>query len=707
MDFFTSFESVLILSAELSMAATSIYALAINWRSPAHRVYAIGMMLLFGETFFGGMSLVWGMPSDRTQWLNWRMAFSALVPGVWLLFALVLGTRDFRSRFKHFKWLIIAAFFLFPLSLYLIKVGPFKDERYFTVNGDLHYSLSGAGYVFHLLFIVFVVALMVVLEDTLRSSRGIKRWQIKFLYMGILGYFAVRIYSSSQVLLFRSLNLGTEVVFSAATLIIVNFLIAMTFVRARVLPEDIYVSGKLITRSIVLLLTGSYLIAVGLLAKILLVLELPVKYQLMNFLIFVALIFLAVILFSDRLRVFLKDNVSKHFQRPRYNYREVWITFTKKTSSAENIGDLAGRTANLISEYLEFPKVNIWLFDERKDAIVLAGSTSISHIPDWEDKFLKGSESLKNLLQAKTKPFDLYNQKRSELMEFGVERDTSIDSMGMRYVVPLRVEGALLGFISLGHRIINKPLGHEDLDLLSIIGLQVAARIHSLEMSRRLQDAKEMEALRRFSTFFVHDLKNVASKLSMMLTNFLNYYNNPDFREDALTLVSQTVDRINNMTQKLTEIKEFGAVNLVLADINRTVQESIVDIPIPERVSITTDFSEIPSFPFDPGQFSKVVTNLVINAMEAVGESGNIRVRTSKKNGWISLEVSDDGPGIEEKFISTSLFQPFKTTKKNGLGIGLYQCRSVVEAHGGRIVVQSLLGEGTTFQIFLPENPSV
>jgi hypothetical protein len=64
--------------------------------------------------------------------------------------------------------------------------------------------------------------------------------------------------------------------------------------------------------------------------------------------------------------------------------------------------------------------------------------------------------------------------------------------------------------------------------------------------------------------------------------------------------------------------------------------------------------------------------------------------------------VADDGPGMDEEFIAHSLFRPFKTTKENGLGIGLYQCRNIVEAHGGSIAVRSRPGKGATFQVFLP-----
>ena len=212
-----------------------------------------------------------------------------------------------------------------------------------------------------------------------------------------------------------------------------------------------------------------------------------------------------------------------------------------------------------------------------------------------------------------------------------------------------------------------------------------------------------MEALSKFSAFFVHDLKNIASKLSMVLQNFPEHYDNPDFRKDALALFGQSVGKINILTRRMSELREPPMIKAEPGDLKNIARSSISEIDPPKGVSITEDYAEVSTSRFDKEQISKVITNLVINAIEAVGEAGKVDVRTFHKNGWIVLEVSDDGPGIKEDFMANSLFHPFKTTKPNGLGIGLFQSRTIVEAHGGRILVSSRPGEGSTFQLFLPE----
>ena len=98
----------------------------------------------------------------------------------------------------------------------------------------------------------------------------------------------------------------------------------------------------------------------------------------------------------------------------------------------------------------------------------------------------------------------------------------------------------------------------------------------------------------------------------------------------------------------------------------------------------------------------KVIVNLVQNALEAGNERGAVAVSIYQENGCACIRVSDAGCGMTEDFLRNHLFRPFSTTKEKGLGIGLYQCRQIVEAHEGRIEVTSEAGIGTVFTVVLP-----
>jgi two-component system NtrC family sensor kinase len=107
-----------------------------------------------------------------------------------------------------------------------------------------------------------------------------------------------------------------------------------------------------------------------------------------------------------------------------------------------------------------------------------------------------------------------------------------------------------------------------------------------------------------------------------------------------------------------------------------------------------------------PGQMDQVFMNLVTNAAQAIGEregGGTIRIVAAPRGAEVEVTVSDDGPGIAADLLPR-IFDPFFTTKDvgEGSGLGLSIVHGIVDRHGGRIAVESRVGEGTTFRIFLP-----
>jgi signal transduction histidine kinase len=99
-----------------------------------------------------------------------------------------------------------------------------------------------------------------------------------------------------------------------------------------------------------------------------------------------------------------------------------------------------------------------------------------------------------------------------------------------------------------------------------------------------------------------------------------------------------------------------------------------------------------------------VIENLVINALEAMSEKGGkLTIKAGfTPRGSATFSVADTGSGMSQSFIDNQLFRPFATTKKQGVGLGLYTCREVIEASGGSITVESREGSGTAFSVVLP-----
>jgi signal transduction histidine kinase len=204
------------------------------------------------------------------------------------------------------------------------------------------------------------------------------------------------------------------------------------------------------------------------------------------------------------------------------------------------------------------------------------------------------------------------------------------------------------------------------------------------------------------SAFFVHDLKNTASVLTLTLKNFPLHYQDPAFREDALRGMAKTVEHVNNLIDRLGALRHELTIRTVDCDLNDVVNATLRKQPQPSNICARLGI--VPRIHLDPEAMDKVLSNLLLNAREASGQNEAIEVITRKRNGWVVLEVRDKGCGMAADFVRDSLFRPFRSTKKRGLGIGMFHCKMIVEAHRGKIEVESTPGEGSSFQILLPEN---
>jgi len=266
----------------------------------------------------------------------------------------------------------------------------------------------------------------------------------------------------------------------------------------------------------------------------------------------------------------------------------------------------------------------------------------------------------------------------------------------------LRAGEQSLGALVLADRVNGAEYTDEELHLLQCIADQVTSVLLNLRLANEVARTREMEAFRTMSAFFVHDLKNTASSLNLMLKNLPVHFDDPAFREDALRGIGNTAQRIEEMIGRLSALRQRPAFNPVEADLNQLVSEVLDRLDGMPHVELTREFQPLPRILADREQIQSVVNNLVLNARDALGSGGRIRVRTEHIGSSVVLTVMDNGCGMSAAFMRDSLFRPFQSTKKKGLGIGMFQSRMIVEMHGGSIRVESEPGKGSTFRVNLP-----
>ena len=667
-----------------------------------HRIFAIGMIAFAVESAFAGLSTGSIQPEDVAYWSYLRLFPKAILPGVWLIFSLAFSRENYREFLSKWRWILVV-FFVLPLFIVIVFgrmffVGmPVVSKEYIWIM-----RLGLPGLLFDIFIIFSIIVILMNLERTLRMSTGRMRWQIKFLIFGLVTIFGTRIYTVSQEILFKSLNISLYVINDAA-LLVGCCLIARSLFRTRNLNVTFRLSHTFIYNSLTILFVGIYLITVGILVRVAIYLEQGENIALRAFIILIAFAGLLALFLSDRLQKKIKKFISRNLHRPLYDYRKEWTRFTEKTSSVTDINELCVVTATMVSKTFEALSVSIWLLDESRDHITMGGSTALSRDISGNDTLTEENVlSLARIISRERLPvdFDFSNPVYSKKLE-GIPEDF-FDKTRIQYCLPLTVGEKMIGLMTISDRVGLEPLSIEDFDLLGTITLQVAANLYNLILAGELQQAKEMEAFQTMSAFFIHDLKNLASKLSLTMQNLPTHFDNPEFRKDALRSISQSIEKINLMYSRLAYLSEKIELNLIKTDVNEIVASAIAGFDGSLGEKIGKNLKPIQEAMIDPEQIQKVLTNLLLNAHEATGKDGEIEIITTQKESWAIIAVRDNGCGMSEDFIRKSLFQPFRTTKKKGMGVGLYHSKSIIEAHNGRIEVQSTEGKGSTFTVHLP-----
>lgn len=182
-----------------------------------------------------------------------------------------------------------------------------------------------------------------------------------------------------------------------------------------------------------------------------------------------------------------------------------------------------------------------------------------------------------------------------------------------------------------------------------------------------------------------------------------------DLLEDIARINKLACERIVAIVSSLRNFARLDEAALQNADLRLGLDSTLTLVrhELKNRISIVKEYEDIPSIRCHPNQVNQVFMNLLVNAAQAIREKGEIRLRTFVEDGMVAVSVQDNGVGIPEKNLA-GIFDPGFTTKGVGIGtgLGLSICFKIAQDHGGRIDVESKVGEGSTFTLRLPVNPA-
>lgn len=399
------------------------------------------------------------------------------------------------------------------------------------------------------------------------------------------------------------------------------------------------------------------------------------------------------------LRAWLRVKAAKHLFDHRYDYRVEWQRFTTTLGlPGPGAAPLGERIAKAVADLTDSPASLLLVAEE--GALVSAAGWR------WPDGGGPLPEALAMHLAATGRivSLDALRGGGGPAAERAAVPASLLADDRAWAIVPLLHGGALAGAILLARPPVDRALDWEDFDLLRIVGRQAASYLAEDRSQAALVDAQQFDAFNRRFAFLLHDIKNVASQLTLVARNAERHADNPAFRADMVATLRESAGRMTTLLARLGQhdgqrVEPLQAIDLTAlvtrVAAGRRAQHSVIVEGVAKGVAWG-----------HPIRLEQALSHLVQNAVEASAAGEPVRLAIAEEGERLILAVIDRGGGMAPGFVRDQLFRPFLSSKPEGFGIGAYEARQLIRAMGGELQIDSREGEGSIFRILLPVSPA-
>ena len=648
----------------------------------------------------------WALFWDRLVYVGMILA-----PNASFVLALVFPrkspfiTNTFRLVLLFSPSIVLLA--LLPTDLFISGV-QMEYWGYGKIRGPL-YWLFGV----HML--VFVGLTLGTLYYSYRKAEtGRERTQCKYLMGGfsIPGIMAILILLVFQPFGVKHLNMCVG---SLASVFMISIL-SYSIVRHRLMDTDIIIrKSTAYSISLVSIIVPSIVITLLLQNAV---------FGHVDYVFSVAFIFIVSLssVFFSLVKPRAERTVEQKIFRERFAYKSVLTDLSKEIVTIIDLNSLCRKIVETIFTTMGIERALIFLLDDEKKNYVCHESKADSEAFDRPTHPL--TLSLDN-------PVIVWLQRERNVLireEWAKGRKplqlreaiNQMRSLGVEVCVPLMSKGRLIGVLVLGQKTDSEMYSHEDVDVLEAIANGTAIAVENAKLYEDLKKQKavmrradRLASLGTLTAGLAHEIRNPLVAIKTLTQLLPERIDDEEFRRDFLALASGEVDRISSLVNELLEFARPTEPHLQHENIREIMDGMIllVSTEIKKRnIAIITRYEDnLPSVPVDREQIKQVFLNLLLNAIEATDEAGQVRVeirtfRKGKEHRFLQTEISDTGSGIREDHLE-HIFTPFFTTKDKGSGLGLSISHQIIQEHGGTIIVESRLGEGSSFFLNFPVPP--
>ncbi len=373
--------------------------------------------------------------------------------------------------------------------------------------------------------------------------------------------------------------------------------------------------------------------------------------------------------------------------------------------------------------------VKIWeeIERERKSFPMLLESFTIEKFEEEKKKFLDILQALETEIDEGTEAFIFGGKGALLIRKKGAEfpffrKIFDVLRTPFYVLLPLKTKEGPIGVIIADNFVTGLDIEPERTESLEIFAYQASLAIHRAALHRYLEDKlKELEelnaALKQYNEkmakmekmaavgeiihHITHEFKNPLIVIGGLSKELLKETDSSDARHRYLMAISEEVERLLDILNRTVEdARRRFSVRREPVDINSLLESRLREYaPLFKAKNIEVNFHKdeaVPPVMADPSQIQVCFDNVIFNAIEAMPEGGRLDIKSERNSGGsIRISFKDTGIGMSED-VMKRIFEPYFTTKKKGSGLGLYNTKEIMKAHGGDIKVESQEGEGTT-----------
>jgi len=655
------------------------------------------LSLCIGIWSFGFLKTITSANAESALfWGRFLYIGAIFIPTVFLHFIFsILNDLKNRKKILFIAYSLCVLFLIFDFTPWFIKdVTPMPPFKYYDVPGTIY-----PFYVISLL--VQIIYAHYKLIKALKNLIGIKRNQIKY----VLG---------ASLIAFTGGISGILPVFGIIIPPYGNYLIALypviisySIVQHRLMDITIVLKkGTIHTLLLSLIFIPSLAIVVFFEKLLLGSINIPLT-------LIISLLFILGVYLSPRVKPQVEEVVDRVIFKEKYRYQKTLSDLSRVMVSILDLKLLSQKIIDTLTQEIEIEGASLFIMDEEKGyyyPIVCTGS---------------GCDEIKKIFLPKEEPFCVWVTKKNDIIikeelrgneKIYLER---LEKMQAEATIPLLWKDELVGVLNLGHKVTRDMYNREDLDLLKTLANQATIAIENAKMydalkktKSRMQRADRLASLGTLTANLAHEIRNPLVAVKTFLQLLPEKYDDDEFRNYFLSVASGEVDRISSLVTELLDFARPSEPQLREENINEILDKMVTLVTTETKkknLKITRNLGEhLPFIQVDKDQIKQVFLNILLNAVQATPENGEITIVTrsfAKSPGetFLQIEVKDTGPGIPAQELEL-IFTPFYTTKTQGSGLGLSITHQIVEEHHGYIEVDSQVGSGTSFTINLPLN---